>query len=233
MPIIGVPLKPTNTGANVGELHVQLLALGAVIAPGEQTGKNFGPSTVAAVRAFRQRYGLPAGDTVDLPTGRLMHVASTFASGGRAPLRAAVREAASAADTSQPQELYWLARYATLAGDYQTAHSIAGRIPDHADVKAVIDPILALPDQAQPTPGQPPLAPPPRPPEVPYPENFYTYRYDLCPQEDLDELLGIAASALSGPSARMTIRPRWGTTVKVSGRISRTNRTRTAAGYTT
>jgi len=201
-----VPLRPTDTGAKVGELHVQLLALGAVIASDEQTGKNFGPSTGAAVRAFRQRYGLPPGDTVDLPTARLMHVASTFASGGRAPLAAAVREA-SAADTSQPQVLYWLARYATLAGDYQTAHTIAGRIPDHPDVKAVIDPILALPDQAQPTPGQPPLAPPPRPPEAPYPENFYTYRYKLLPQEDLDELLVLAASALSGSSARMMIRP--------------------------
>ena len=104
MPLIGVLLNPGNTGANVRELHKQLLAVGAVIAPGEQTATNYGPSAVAAVRAFRQRYGLPAGDAVDLPAGRLMHVASTFAgTGGRVALRA-VREAASAADTSQPQE---------------------------------------------------------------------------------------------------------------------------------
>ena len=147
MSMIGVLLNPGNTGAEVHELHEQLLTVGAVIASGEQTATNFGPSTVAAVRAFRQRHGLPAGDAVDLPTGRLMHVASAFVdSGGRVALRAAVREAASAADASQPQELYWLARYATLAGDYETAHSIARRIPDHSGIKAVIEPILALPD---------------------------------------------------------------------------------------
>src|SRR5688500_6235794 len=124
MPIIGVLLNPGNTGVNVSELHKQLLAVGAVIAPGEQTATNFGPSTVAAVRAFRQQYGLPAGDAMDLSTGRVMHVASAFAGvGGRVAVRAAVREAmlAAAADSSQPQELYWLARYATLAGDYQEA----------------------------------------------------------------------------------------------------------------
>ena len=46
-----------------------------------------------------------------------MHVASAFAgTGGREGLRAAVREAASAADTSQPQEPHWLARRATISG---------------------------------------------------------------------------------------------------------------------
>jgi peptidoglycan hydrolase-like protein with peptidoglycan-binding domain len=177
MPIIGVILNPGKTGAEVHELHEQLLAVGAVIAPGEQNEKKYGPSTVAAVRAFRQWYDLPAGDTVDLPTGRLMHVAAAFAgTGGRVALRAAVREAASAADNSQPQELYRLARYATLV-DYQMAYDIARRIPDHPGVRAVIEPILAPPEQpAPPAPGQPPAAPQPRPPEVPYPENFYAYR---------------------------------------------------------
>ena len=191
MPMIEVPLDRGSTGAKVGELHAQLLALGAVIASGEQTGKNYGPSTAAAVRAFRQRYGLPAGDAVDLPTGRLLHVASAFAGGGRAPLRAAVREAASAAATSQPQELYWLARYATLAGEYQTAHDIAWRIPDHGGITVVID-IVALPAT-------------PQPPEVPYPENFYTYRYDLVPRDLLDELRGSTASQ---STPRLRRRPR-------------------------
>ena len=104
MPLIGVILNPGNTGANVRELHKQLLAAGAVIAPGEQTATNYGPSTVA-------------GDAVDLSTGRLMHVASAFAgTGGREGLRAAVREAASAADTSQPQEPHGPARCATISG---------------------------------------------------------------------------------------------------------------------
>ena len=46
-----------------------------------------------------------------------MHVASAFAgTGGREGLRAAVREAASAADTSQPQEPHGPARCATISG---------------------------------------------------------------------------------------------------------------------
>ena len=168
MPPIAVLLNPGNTSAQVRELHNQLLAVGAVLDSGERSTTSFGPSTLAAVRGFRERYGLPAGDTVDLPTGRLMHVASRFAeSGDRVALRAAVREAVAATDNSQPQELYWLARYATLAGDYQTAHGIALLIPDHGDVKGVLDPILELPV---------PASPQPRPPEVPYPENFYAYR---------------------------------------------------------
>jgi hypothetical protein len=159
------------------ELHAELFAVGAVIDPGEQTGRTFGPTTAAAVRAFRQQYGLPAGETVDLSTGRVMQVASAFAGpDGRGAARKAVREAAAAADTSQSQELYWLARYATAAGDYDMASSIARRIPDHRDVQGVIDPILDLPDRQ------------PWPPELPYPENFYTYRRDLYPSEALNDI---------------------------------------------
>lgn len=185
MPLIEVILNPGNTGADVHELHEQLLVGGAVIDPGEQTATTFGSSTVAAVRAFRERHGLPDGDAVDLPTARLMHVASTFAvNGDRAALRAAVREASTAADTSQPQALYALARYALVAGEYQTAHDIAQRIPDHEGIRAVIDPILVLPGQPLPA-----AAAQPSRPEVPYPENFYTYRYDLVPLKVLNELL--------------------------------------------
>jgi hypothetical protein len=84
-------------------------------------------------------------------------------------LRDAVREASATADISQPQELYWLARYAVLAGDYETAQAIAQRIPDHPDVRAVIDPILALPDQpAQPATGQAFIVSQLNSPELPY-----------------------------------------------------------------
>lgn len=190
MPLIGVVLAGGDTGVNVHELQEQLVAVGAVLDPGEQNATAFGASTVAAVRAFRQRYGLPDGDSVDLPTGRLMHVASVFAeSGDRVALRAAVREAAAAADTSEPQELYWLARYATIAGDYETGHSIARRIPGQPGIPDIIIPILELPDQpVQPSPEEPPVAPQPRPPELPYPENFYTYRRDRYPLDALSDM---------------------------------------------
>jgi peptidoglycan hydrolase-like protein with peptidoglycan-binding domain len=191
MPMIEVLLNRGNTGANVRELHNQLLAIGAVLDSGEQTATSFGPSTVAAVRAFRERYGLPAADNVDLPTGRLMHVASRFAeSGDHGALRAAVREAAAAADTSQPQELYWLARFATIAGDYQTAHGIALLIPGHGDVIGVLNPILELPV---------PAGPQPRPPEVPYPENFYAYHRDFYPLEALNDVQRLIAAVGQPP----------------------------------
>jgi peptidoglycan hydrolase-like protein with peptidoglycan-binding domain len=82
MPLIGVILDQGNSGSQVGELHNQLQVLGAVIAPAEQNAKNFGESTAASVRAFRQQYGLPTGDNVDLSTGRLLHAAAAFAGPG-------------------------------------------------------------------------------------------------------------------------------------------------------
>jgi peptidoglycan hydrolase-like protein with peptidoglycan-binding domain len=69
MAIIGVLLNPGDTGAKVRELHEQLRNVGAVLDSGEQATTNYGPSTVATFRAFRQRHGSLAGDALDLPTG--------------------------------------------------------------------------------------------------------------------------------------------------------------------
>ena len=55
MPLVTVQLNPGNTGANVRELHNQLLAIGAPLASGEQAATSYGPSTVAAVSALRRR----------------------------------------------------------------------------------------------------------------------------------------------------------------------------------
>lgn len=190
MPTSEVDPTSGNTDANVRELQGKLAGLGAVIDPGELGAASYGPSTVAAVRAFRERHGLPDGDTVDLPTARLMHVASAFfGATRREDVRAAIRTAAAAADASQPQELYWLARYATIAGDYETARSIARRIPEHEGIKTVIEPIVGLPDPpAQRSLGQQQAEPRPRAPELPYPENFYSYRRDFYPPDVLTEM---------------------------------------------
>jgi hypothetical protein len=190
MPTSEVDPTAGNTGANVRAMQIQLAGLGAVIDPTEQAATSYGPSTMAAVRAFRERHGLPDADAVDPSTARLMQVASALAgTGGREDVRSAVRTAAAAADTSQPEELYWLARYATIAGDYQTAHDLARRIPEHEGIKSVVAPILAPPEQpVQPTPGQPPVAPQPRSPEMPHPENFYSYRRDFYPLDVLNDM---------------------------------------------
>jgi peptidoglycan hydrolase-like protein with peptidoglycan-binding domain len=68
MPLVTVQLNPGSTGANVRELHKQLLAIGAVLASGEQTATRYGPSTVAAVHTFQQQYDLPASDAIDRAT---------------------------------------------------------------------------------------------------------------------------------------------------------------------
>jgi hypothetical protein len=60
MSIIGVILKPGSSGPDVRELHEQLLAVGAVIAPAELTATNYGDSTGAAIRVFCQRYDIRA-----------------------------------------------------------------------------------------------------------------------------------------------------------------------------
>jgi hypothetical protein len=190
MPLIKVVLSPGSSGTEVGELHKQLTEIGAVIAPGEQSAKNFGPTTAAAVRKFRALYGLDPGAALEKSTARLMHAASVFAgSGNRAGLRSAVREVANAADASQPQEIYQLARFAILASDYPMARSIALRAPGQQQIEEIVLPILELLDQVvQPSPAGPPVAPQPRPPEVPYPENFYTCRHDLYPLDALNEM---------------------------------------------
>ena len=99
-----------------------------------------------------------------------------------------LEQAAAAADTSDPQELYTLARNAIVAGDYETAHTLARRIPEHEGVRTVIDPILkAEPDSraraALAVAGAQAAAP-----ELPYPENFYTYHRDFHPMDVLNDV---------------------------------------------
>jgi Tc toxin complex TcA C-terminal TcB-binding domain/PKD domain len=99
-----------------------------------------------------------------------------------------LEQAAAAADTSDPQELYTLARNAIVAGDYEMAHTLARRIPEHEGVRTVIDPILkAEPDSraraALAVAGAQAAAP-----ELPYPENFYTYHRDFHPMDVLNDV---------------------------------------------
>jgi Tc toxin complex TcA C-terminal TcB-binding domain/PKD domain len=105
----------------------------------------------------------------------------------RAALRTAIRKAAAAADASQPDEIYSLARYAVLAGDYEMAASLARRIPDHDGVRTVIDPILAT-STALSAARQTAVGSQPRAPELPYPENFYTYHNEFYPLDVLNDV---------------------------------------------
>ena len=131
MPIITVPLRPNDTGQAVADLQRLLLNFRAPIADTERAGKRFGDSTLAAVLAFRSQHSLPpvAGTAppFDAAVGRLLHAASAAVEGNRPALRTAVRESIAAAGTGSPDENYWLARYAVIAGDYTLARKAAAR----------------------------------------------------------------------------------------------------------
>jgi hypothetical protein len=122
-------------------------------------------------------------------SSRLEQAAAALAGpGDRTALRTAVREAAAAADASGPQELYSLARYAIVAGDYETAHSLARRIPKHEGVRTVIEPILTAEPAARTTAASVASGARAGAPELPYPENFYTYHRDFYPVDVLNDV---------------------------------------------
>ncbi len=199
MPIITRPLNPNDTGQAVADLHQALVKYGAPIADAEKTGKRFGDSTLAAVLDFRKAHGLPPparnAPPFDASVGRLLHAATAAVTDDRAALRTAVRESIDAGSTAPAQESYWLARYALVAGDFPSAKKAAARAPQ---LSVLVTDITA--------PSRDPRTQPPRPPEVPYPENFYTYLYNLVPQDRLDELLGRTAADSPGARARVMLR---------------------------
>jgi hypothetical protein len=114
MPIITTPLGRNDSGPRVAELHRALLKFGAPIAQIEKSAQHFGDSTLAAVLAFRNQYGLPAvvGNAApfDASVGRLLNVAAAAADGNRSTLRIAVRESVAAASNATAREIYRLAR---------------------------------------------------------------------------------------------------------------------------
>ena len=59
------PIKRGMQGAAVEDVQTRLTSLGFSIDAGELSSKDFGPSTVDAVREFRTTHDLPTGDDVD------------------------------------------------------------------------------------------------------------------------------------------------------------------------
>src|SRR5262249_48804800 len=74
-----------------------------------------------------------------------------------------------------PAYNYWLARYAVMAGDYQTPQTL---LKQHPELVSVLN---GLPQILDP-------APQPKAPEIPYPENFYSYRHEIIPHDQLANL---------------------------------------------
>ena len=179
MPFVDRVLNRQSRGktvpALVSNLHRELALLGGSVAQTETTRKTFGASTEASVREFQKRVGLRETGEVDAATGGIMALAArVIEEGNRAKLRQELRSALDRVPNS-PEYAYWLARYAIIAGDYQTAYTAARRFSAFGPIVAVIDPVISV-DFG------------PNPPEVQHPENFYAYRHELVPQSELQQL---------------------------------------------
>jgi hypothetical protein len=179
----------TDTPADtIRALHRELAEIGLPVTGTDVSSASpgFGDETSRQLREFQQLYRLPVTGNLDPATGAIMSLSAAAASGAsRADLAAAVRSAGSGGATS-PELEYWRARYAVLAGDYELASSVSARVVDLSDIRVDLGAVF--------TGGFEPGGP--RAPEVPFPENFYTYRYTLMAQEDIDALR-LAATASS------------------------------------
>jgi len=153
--------------AIVKQLHDELAAVGLPVA-GAESGATpqFGSATSTQLKAFQNRYQLPVTGNLDPATGGVLSLSAVVATeADRSKLRTELANMVNDAPNS-PAYNYWLARYAVVAGDYTTARTAARLAQDFGDIRATIGPII--------DPG-----PQPQQPEVPFPENFYTYRDDL------------------------------------------------------
>ncbi len=183
MPRVSSVISARSTAApedTIRILHAELHAIGLPVAEAESNGTpRFGTDTQTRVREFQNLYRLPATSEVDPTTGAVMSISALVATEtDRGRLRAALRDARGAVRDA-PSYDYWLARYAIMAGDYELAASISTRLTDLSGLTVDLrDGILWDGSEGK----------PPRQPEVPFPENYYTYRYSVMLQEDIRAL---------------------------------------------
>jgi hypothetical protein len=161
-------------------LHSELAAVGLPVNGSETTDTRFGSDTEARVREFQKLHHLPETGEVDPATDGIMSLSALVATeGDQNKLRAELKDAIDEVPNS-PEYNYWLARYAIMAGDYAIPKTILKLHPDLGglltDLGGIIDP--------HPKPAGP------QQPEVPYPENFYSYRQDFVDEAVLADLRG-------------------------------------------
>jgi hypothetical protein len=168
----------TISQETVKGLHDELGKLGLPVerVGGESLG--FDVKASARVKEFQVRYGLPKTGNLDPVTGGIMSVAALVATErDRGRLRTALVQAADDelfTPQNQANTLYklWVARYAVMIRDYPLAVRVFGRSISEVNIEAIVR-------------GKPRVAKP----EVPFPENFYAYRYNIMSQEGIATLL--------------------------------------------
>ena len=154
-----------------------LLALATVGLPVADEGTGgFGAKAAAQLERLQERYGLPVTGDLDPATGGVLSLASLMASEhDPARLREGLLAARGAVSGSRAYDAA-LARFALISGSYDIAAGVRG--PLHDTLGNDITPVM--------TDGF--GSAPPRAPEVAFPENFYSYRYPLMAQGDIDDL---------------------------------------------
>jgi peptidoglycan hydrolase-like protein with peptidoglycan-binding domain len=207
IPVSSSGNKRRPAGANVGrqppvavikQLHDELAAAGFPVDK-KETGATpkFGPATGLQLKSFQERYKLEATATLTPTTGGVLSLVALVAEEtDRVALRKKLAEAVNAVPDS-PEYSYWLARYALLAGDPGLAARVKpvvfqGFRGNHlGNGIFTTDPGNAVPQQ----------------PDVAFPENFYSYRYSLMAQEDIDYLRTLEPPSTTTSSPRIALRP--------------------------
>ena len=153
----------------VERLHAELARVGVSRV---EASDGFGTATADALTEFQRLYRLPEHGNLDPTTGGVLALASLVASeDDPTRLREKLGEARGRVADS-PEYDGWLARLAVAVGAYDVAATAGAPIRDlwGHNLSAVLD------------------GPRATEPEVPFPENYYTYRYPLMAQSDIDDL---------------------------------------------
>src|SRR6266404_7761060 len=202
MPFITRPIGPGETlgvsSDTIRQLHHELAVNGFSVAGTESTSETFGPDTEARVRDFQSRYKLAVTGTLDQVTGGILALSTLVTTeSDRTKLRAELKDAVNKVPNS-PEYNYWLARYAIMVGDYTLGASISPQLTDLSGLNVDLGSAIF-------TDGDGPGAP--RQPEVPFPENFYSYRNSLMLEGDITNLRIMAPSGGMPRLARASTTP--------------------------
>ena len=190
MPTVTRVITTTSTNVTVetiNQLHTELSVVGLSVV-GVEVGatQQFGEATSVQLKAFQQRYNLTVDGNLTPETGGMLSLAALVAGeSDLAKLREKLKVAANAVPGSS-QYNYWTARYALMTGDFVLAAQVMpSRFPDLLGVDLhnlvlTVGVIYGIPEQ----------------PEVPLPENYYSYRYSVMSQSDIDALRQSAQQTL-------------------------------------
>jgi hypothetical protein len=174
------PPSAALPAATVKQLHDELAAIGMPVAAAE-TGATpvFGTDTSARLKDLQERYKLPVRGNLDPVTGGILTLSALAATEtDKTKLKALLKGAVDNVPNS-PDYNNWLARYAIMAGDYDLAARTSPHLRDLSGILVNLGDLVLVDGWGPAVPKQP---------EVPFPENFYSYRYPLMTADDIRTL---------------------------------------------